>query len=254
MARHVKHLAGVACELRVSGAPMTCPSCRGPIPALRSTRRFCSNACRQAAYRNAKRALEPKPALRYRANGHRLRTLGSDDWYSPPEVVDAARRALGQIDLDPASCAEANAIVQASRFYTAADDGLRQAWTGRIWLNSPFARLAPKFAARFAEHWRAGAISAAVAVFGTHHMTTRWFGALAELRPLVCVPDHRLKFSGSTARPAHGSAILGIGIDPGAFEREFAGFGPILSMKAEPAPAIALGGRALIELASPGRR
>ena len=52
---------------------------------------------------------------------------------------------MGGIDLDPASCAEANKIVQAKQFYSQRDDGLKQPWFGRIWLNPPYGRFAPKF-------------------------------------------------------------------------------------------------------------
>ena len=44
-----------------------------------------------------------------------LYSSSSDDWYTPSVYVDAARRVLGgTIDLDPASCPAANAVVQAN--------------------------------------------------------------------------------------------------------------------------------------------
>lgn len=63
---------------------------------------------------------------------------GKVEFYTPPEIVDAARRVMGAIDLDPASCEVANRTVKAARYFTKEDDGLKQSWSGRVWMNHPF--------------------------------------------------------------------------------------------------------------------
>ena len=147
--------------------------------------------------------------------------MARNEWYSPPEVVEAARQAMGGIDLDPASCSAANIIVQAETFYTVKEDGLRQPWFGRVWLNPPYSKFAPRFVDRFAEQFRAGAVSQGVVLLATHHLTTDWFAALMPLSPSACLPPKRLQFSGSTERPTHGSVLLGVGVNPCRFNNAF---------------------------------
>lgn len=42
----------------------------------------------------------------------------SDQHFTPPHVIEAARRLMGGIELDPASCDRANVIVKAERYFT----------------------------------------------------------------------------------------------------------------------------------------
>jgi phage N-6-adenine-methyltransferase len=67
-------------------------------------------------------------------------TSGSVEWYTPPEIIEAARKTLGFITLDPFSCAKANENVKASIYYTKEDDGFNKPWHGSVWVNHPFSR------------------------------------------------------------------------------------------------------------------
>lgn len=59
----------------------------------------------------------------------------SNEHYSPSYIVEAARHALGRIDLDPASCEEANRTVKAASYFTQEDNGFRRDWRGTVFLN-----------------------------------------------------------------------------------------------------------------------
>ena len=83
---------------------------------------------------------------------HQSASGGADEWLTPPELV----HALGSFDLDP--CSPINRPWDAAaRHYTIADDGLRQEWSGRVWMNPPYAHAA-KWLARLAEHGQGTAL------------------------------------------------------------------------------------------------
>lgn len=50
------------------------------------------------------------------------------DWYTDPRIIEAARQAMGSIELDPMSDPVANEAVRAARIFTIAEDGLAQPW------------------------------------------------------------------------------------------------------------------------------
>lgn len=65
-------------------------------------------------------------------------TSGDTEYYTDPKIIAAATIVLGSIDLDPASSKAANKIVDASRFFTKADEPLKRSWDGTVWMNHPF--------------------------------------------------------------------------------------------------------------------
>lgn len=73
----------------------------------------------------------------------------TNEHYTPAHVVEAARNTLDWIDLDPASCAEANERVGAKRYIGLPDDGLAHDWSGRVFLNPPGGRTPDKWRKRY---------------------------------------------------------------------------------------------------------
>lgn len=61
----------------------------------------------------------------------------SVEWFTPEKLVAAEREVMGEIDLDPLSCAVANKVVKATAIFTRRDDGLApwNVWRGRLHVN-----------------------------------------------------------------------------------------------------------------------
>lgn len=68
-------------------------------------------------------------------------SCASVDHYTPAWIVEGARKAMGSIDLDPASCAFANELVRAPHIYTGPPhgaDGLDTPWKSRLRVGTVF--------------------------------------------------------------------------------------------------------------------
>lgn len=163
-----------------------------------------------------------------RVKPHVAHNSGNNEWYTPRDYIEAARKALGSIDLDPASSAKANEVVQATRFYTIDDDGLTQPWTGNVWMNPPYSSdLVGRFAERLIQAWRAQEINAAV-VLVNNATETAWFQALAAAASAVCFPRGRVRFwnpAGTQGAPLQGQSLLYIGDEPWRFIDAFSTYG-----------------------------
>lgn len=65
---------------------------------------------------------------------------GNQEWYTPSEIIHAARKCLGRIQLDPFSCEKANETVRANFYMTKEQDGWSSDWFGKVFVNHPFSR------------------------------------------------------------------------------------------------------------------
>jgi hypothetical protein len=137
----------------------------------------------------------------------------SNEWFTPAVYIEAAREVLGEIDLDPASCEQANRVVKATRFYTKEDDGLKQPWSGRVYCNPPYGRTNGKsnlavWTEKLLAEYGAGNVTAAIMLVNAEP-GTKWFQPLWWF-PL-CFTDHRIKFytaSGEPNAPTHSNCFV----------------------------------------------
>lgn len=160
---------------------------------------------------------------------HVVNNSGENEWYTPPTYLDAARKALGAIELDPASSPVAQEFVDAKQFYTAEEDGLSVDWEGSVWLNPPYAAaLVEKFVAKLCVHLEAGDVPAAVLL--TNNATeTKWFQNAMKHASAVCFPEGRIKFLDKEGQPKNtplqGQVLVYFGDAPERFCDAYKSFG-----------------------------
>src|SRR5262249_21331325 len=141
-------------------------------------------------------------------NDHAFRAQGTGDneWFTPSEYIEAARDALGEIDLDPASHEDAQTTIKAARYFTQSDNGLTKEWHGRVWLNPPYAQpLISQFVEKLIQEYGSGRTTAAIML--THNNTdTEWFHNAASVARAVCFTKGRIRFykaDGEIAAPTN---------------------------------------------------
>lgn len=162
----------------------------------------------------------------------------SIDWYTPREIVDAARAVMGGIELDFASCEEANRTVKAERYYTQEQDALRQDWRCRSgWLNMPYGKSEDdnksnqgRWSARLIYEHNRGAVAEACMLVNAATANV-WF------RPLwafpLCFIDGRIHFVAPSDQPVknqptHSSVVTYLGPNHDRFAEVFASLGTVV--------------------------
>lgn len=154
-----------------------------------------------------------------------------DEWYTPAEYVEAARRTFdGIIELDPASCELAQTVVQAVSYYTRFENGLDDDsnWFGTVWLNPPYSDPAPWINKAVAAH-QSGDIDAAV-ILVNNATETGWFQKLIEHSAAFCILSRRVAFwrhDHQNVGARQGQVVFYLGPDLDAFVQHWQPFGPI---------------------------
>ena len=161
---------------------------------------------------------------------HVSNNSGNSEWYTPPEYLESARKVLGAIDCDPASCSTANRNVKAKRFFTAEDSGLdAPRWGKRVWMNPPYAQpLCGLFCEELKKRCQSGEVDEAI-VLVNNATETEWFRALTSAASAVVFPAGRIKFLDSENSPRNtplqGQCFLYFGTRFSVFLEEFGHYG-----------------------------
>lgn len=157
---------------------------------------------------------------------HVANNSGNNEWYTPSEYIEAARKAMGSIDTDPASNDIANKVVKAEKYYTIETDGLAHDWHGNVWMNPPYSSdLITKFIEKLKEQ-RENYEQAIILV--NNATETQWFYEIVKIASAVCFPKSRVKFympDGKTGAPLQGQAVLYVGDNTEKFISAFGGIG-----------------------------
>ena len=153
---------------------------------------------------------------------------GAPESYTPEKYIEAAREVMGGIDLDPASNMHAQKTVKATDWYDEHENGLLQAWNGRVFLNPPYAYpTVGHFIEKLCGEIADGNVTAAV-LLTNNNTDTKWWHLAAWLSTSVCFTAGRINFykeDGSITQPTNGQTFFYFGDDHKAFADVFQKFG-----------------------------
>ena len=166
----------------------------------------------------------------------------SNEWYTPARYAEVIRELLGTIDVDPASNALANQVIQATTYYDVQSNGLDKEWHGRVFLNPPYGYDGATrqkgnvgvWINKLVEQYTAGIVTEAVLLVNA---TTekRWFDPLWQYP--ICFARVRISFwnaQGESGRPTHGNALVYFGKNTARFIQVFDKIGPIVNLARVP--------------------
>ncbi len=177
--------------------------------------------------------LERAKEIRNAATRAAMTSSKSNEHYTPAHIMRRVRTFLGGIELDLASCEEANAVVQAERYYSIEDDALTQSWKCRSAFNNPpYGATTVVWTERLAAAFEDGTVGEAVQLLNAH-IGTVWLARLMAKYP-VCFPlrrlRHRVPGGGLGIAPMHGAVVVGFTRNPQGFADAFRDVGPVIDL------------------------
>lgn len=140
-----------------------------------------------------------------------VKSATTDIWQTPSREVNLCREALGgTIDLDPASCFEANERVRARHFYDERTNGLIRDWHGSVFLNPPYGGqqkppIVKKFIDKLNHELESGRVIRAVTVLNLQSIPTDWFPEVRRHAVIHAIYNKRINFIGPKAKSGSGA-------------------------------------------------
>jgi phage N-6-adenine-methyltransferase len=120
----------------------------------------------------------------------------TDCWYTPPSIVELVIQVLGEINLDP--CADDGRHIRAAKHYTFDDDGLKQPWCGKVYMNPPYSHPGV-WMKKLQLEFETGNVDEAIALVPAA-TDTNWLSPVLKTQP-VCFWKGRIKFLGQDYQP-----------------------------------------------------
>lgn len=147
----------------------------------------------------------------------------TDEWTTPPEIIELVDQVIGPIDLDPCSN-RGVPNVPAHHHLTKEHDGLSLPWLGNVYMNPPYGHEIGEWTSKLAAEFEAGNTKEAIALVPSR-TDTAWF---RELRSFPrCFIWGRLKFgNGENSAPFPSMAVY-FGSNPRRFVELFSSVGDI---------------------------
>jgi hypothetical protein len=160
------------------------------------------------------------------------------EWYTPPEMVEAARLVMGGIDLDPATTRDNH--TGATTFYTRETDGRSKPWYGRVFLNAPYGVGLAEWMHKLIKELVSGRVTQVVCIIPAR-TDAGWFHTLCGFGASLCFPRPIKFINGLTGKQKDTSwlpiVIVYVGNRHAEFAQQFRQFGIVRSGQASVLPA-----------------
>lgn len=122
------------------------------------------------------------------------------DFRTPDDFFETMSKTYGPFDIDVAASSE-NA--RCERFWSREDDGLKQAWLGRVWCNPPYGKGIQKWIGKAVEEVNNGHAQTVVMLIPAHTGTIYFHDLIWSHASEILLIKRRLSFSGPFSK--HGT-------------------------------------------------